>query len=141
MKYLDTSVLVSALTANEIASERVRAWFDGQDGGDLVISGWVVAEFSAALSIKLRTGALIETQRAQALAIFGAMVERSLRVLPIEGAHFRVAARICDQYASGLKAGDALHLAMAFERGATLYSLDRRQVEAAASLGIMAELI
>jgi predicted nucleic acid-binding protein len=141
MRYLDTSVLVSVLTANEVASERARAWLDRQDGGDLVISEWVVAEFSAALSIKLRTGALVETQRARALAIFGAMVERSLRVLPIEGAQFRVAARLCDQFALGLKAGDALHLAVAFDRGATLCSLDRRQIEAAGSLGVMAELI
>ncbi len=141
MKCLDTSAPVSALTANEVASEQARAWFDGQDGGDLVISEWVVAEFSAALSIKLRTGALIEPQRARALAIFGAMVERSLRVLPIEGAQFRVAARLCDQYASGLKAGDAFHLAVASDRGATLCSLDRRQVEAAGSLGVMAELV
>ena len=141
MRYLDTSVLVSAVTANEAASERVRAWFDRQQAGDLVISEWVATEFSAALSIKLRTGALSLTQRAQALGIFGAMRDSSLRFLSIESAHFRVAARLCDQFSLGLKAGDALHLAVAFDNGATLCSLDRRQVEAAGSLGVMAELI
>ncbi len=134
-------MLVSALAANEIASERTRAWFDRQVGDDLVIREWVVTEFSAALSIKLRTGALIATQRARALAMFGVMIERSLRILPIEGAQFRVAARLCDQFALGPRAGDALHLAVAFDRAATLCSLDRRQVEAAGALGVMAELI
>ncbi len=141
MQYLDTSVLVSALTANEDASARVRAWFDRQGAGNLTISEWAVAEFSAALSLKLRTGALVETQRARALAIFGDMARESLLVLPVEAGHFRLAARLCDQFATGLRAGDALHLAVAFAHGATLRSLDRRQVEAAGSLGVVAELI
>ena len=141
MQYLDTSLLVSTVTANEIASVRAKAWFDRQDAGDLVISEWVVAEFSAALSIKLRTGTLAAAQRARALAIFSGMVEQSLKVLPVENSQFRVAARLCDQFALGLRAGDALHLAIALDHGATLCTLDRRLAEAAGPLGVMAELI
>jgi predicted nucleic acid-binding protein len=73
--------------------------------------------------------------------MFGGMIERSPRVLPIEGPQFRVATRLCDQFAPGLRAGDALHLAVAFDRGATLCSLDRRQVDAAGALGVMPELV
>ena len=128
-KYLDTSVLVSALT-HEAASAGTRAWFDRQETGDLVISDWVVTEFSAALSIKLRTGAIVADQRAEALTIFARMAERSLTVLPVERAQFRAAARLADQFALGLRAADALHLAVVLDHGAVMCTLDRRLADA-----------
>lgn len=72
--YLDTSVLVSALT-HEAASERTRAWLGRQAAGDLIISDWVVTEVSSALAIKLRTKAIDENQRADALAGFRRLAE------------------------------------------------------------------
>ncbi|WP_367187042.1 PIN domain-containing protein [Neomegalonema sp.] len=50
-------------------------------------------------------------------------------MLPVETAGFAAAARFSDQYALGLRAGEALHLAIAAETGATLVSLDKRLVE------------
>ena len=131
---------MSALT-NEAASHRVRAWFTSQNSDDLVISDWVVTEFSAALSIKLRTGAIMEVKRAEALAEFRRLVNRSFTVLPVERSQFGVAARLADQFMLGLRAADALHLAIAHDHGATLCTLDRRLAEAAGPLGVMAELI
>ena len=139
-KYLDTSVLVSVLT-NEIASARTRAWIDRQQAGDLVISDWVVTEFSAALSIKLRMGAIVANQRAEALVVFTRLSEQSLRVLPVERAQFRVAARLADQFALGLRAADALHLAVVLDHGAVMCTLDRRLAEAAISLGAAADVL
>jgi hypothetical protein len=57
MLYLDTSILVSALT-NEADTAAVQAWLAGQVARDLTISDWVVTEFSSAMSIKLRSGQL-----------------------------------------------------------------------------------
>jgi predicted nucleic acid-binding protein len=65
--YLDTSLLVAALTV-EANSSGVQTWLSQQAPGDLVISDWVEAEFSAALSIKLRTGQLAVEHRSRALA-------------------------------------------------------------------------
>ncbi|MDE2464494.1 MAG: PIN domain-containing protein, partial [Alphaproteobacteria bacterium] len=53
----------------------------------------------------------------------------------------RTAARLADQHALGLRAGDALHLAICADHGATLCTLDRRLGEAGPALGVKAELL
>lgn len=134
--YLDTSILVAALT-RESATERVQHWLGQQSVEyDLVISDWVVTEFSSALSLKLRTGQLGEAQRASALLAFNDLATRSLRVVPIERQRFRDAAQLTDTPNIALRAADALHLACAAGLAAELVTLDRRMAEAGLSLGI-----
>lgn len=133
--YLDTSVVVAALT-REPKTGAVLAWLDAQEPDQLTISEWVVTEFSSALSIKLRTGQITAIERAEALAAFAQLSGEGLAILPISGLHFRMAARLADQYALGLRAGDALHLAICADRGAALRTLDRRLGEAGPALGV-----
>lgn len=133
--YLDTSLLVAALT-NETATQRVQAWLAVQAPETLMISDWVVTEFSSALSIKLRTGQLSPDHRAAALALFTRLAVDSFTTLPVSSAHFQTAARFADQTELGIRAGDALHLAVARECGATLCTLDARLAESGALLGI-----
>ena len=52
-----------------------------------------------------------------------------------------MAARFADQYALGLRAGDALHLAICADRGAIICTLDRRLAEAALALGVETALL
>lgn len=135
MLYVDTSVLVSALT-KETDTALSQVWLARQETSELTISDWTTTEFASALSMKLRTGALSADHRAAALSAFTSLCVESLRTLPVEREDFRAAARFADQSELTLRAGDALHLAICANRGASLCTLDRRLAEAAPRVGV-----
>jgi hypothetical protein len=130
--YLDTSVLVAALT-NGPKTMPVQTWLAEQEAGDLAISEWV--------AIKLRSRRIDAAYRADALAAFARMREDDLTVLPVSALQFRTAARFADQHEGGLRAGDALHLAICADHGATLCTLDHRLGELGVALGVKTMLL
>ena len=138
--YIDTSVLVSALT-NEAETAATQSWLAAHPTGTCVISDWVTTEFSSALAIKLRTGHLGLPDRAAALAMFARLAAESFTTLPIGPQQFRTAARFTDQHILGLRAGDALHMAIAADHGATLCTLDHRLAAAGPPLGVSTRLL
>ena len=140
MLYLDTSLLVAALT-NETETERMQRWLGQQAEDDLSISDWVVAEFSSALSIKLRAGHIEPAHRADALAMFARLTTDNFLVVPVARLQFRTAALFADQHGLRLRPGDALHLAVCADHGATLCTLDRRLGDAGSVLGIKTMLL
>jgi len=115
MVYLDTSVL-TALVANEPTAPALLRWLAGPDERSLCSSDWCVPEVASALSIKVRTGQLNESQAADAWDAFGAACDGLLKLLPVEAGDFSLAAQMCLVQQSGLRAGDALHLAVALRR-------------------------
>jgi uncharacterized protein len=135
MRYLDTSVIVAALTP-EARTPHIQQWLADQDPDDLHVSDWVVTEVSSALSIKLRSAQLDADQRARALAAFTTLLDESIAVLHVSRDDFRTAARFADQAGIGLRAGDALHLAVAGAHGATLYTLDQKLLKAAPAVAV-----
>ncbi len=140
MLYLDTSGLVSALT-KEADTARSQTWLAKQETSELTISDWTVTEFTSALSIKLRTGCLDAEHRAAALSAFTRLSAESLRVLRVAREDFHTAARYADQSELNLRAGDALHLAICANHGATACTLDRRLAEAAPRVGVESALL
>lgn len=140
MLYLDTSLLVAALS-NEADTPRIQAWLSEQNPEELAISDWVTTEFSSALSIKLRTGQIRSSDRANILAAFAQLAAGSLIVWPVTRSQFRAAAKYADQYSLGLRAGDALHLAISGDHGAELCTLDKRMAECGRASGVKTMLV
>jgi predicted nucleic acid-binding protein len=101
----------------------------------------VATEFSSALSIKLRNEQIRAAHRADALALFTRFGTDSLTTLAVSRLQFRIAARFADEYGPGLCAGDALHLAICADHGATLCTLDRRLSDAGLALGVKTTLL
>jgi hypothetical protein len=87
MLYVDTSIIVSALT-NEADTALSQAWLAKQEISELTISDWTTTEFASALSIKLRTGALGADARAAALSAFTRLCAESFGTLPVGGKTF-----------------------------------------------------
>jgi uncharacterized protein len=135
MLYVDTSVIVSALT-NEADTSLSQVWLARQELSELTISDWTTTEFASALSIKLRTGALGVNDRAAALSAFTRLCAESFATLLVGREDFHAAARFADQSDLNLRAGDALHLAICANHGASLCTLDRRLAEAAGRVGV-----
>jgi len=140
MDYLDTSVVISVLT-DEASTKKTQAWLEDRSPRDLYVSEWVITEVSSALSMKVRTGALSLDNRAASLAFFRQMAAETFTVLPLTSAHFHAAALLADQHQLGLRAGDALHLALATDVGATLFTLDKRLAEAGKQIGASVQLL
>jgi predicted nucleic acid-binding protein len=126
---------------SETKSDLMRARFARLGPSQALVSDWVTAELSSALAIKIRTRALMPSDRMRALETYRKLVSESLVVLPIDSSHFRSAARLADRQDLALRAGDALHLAIAMAHGATLLTLDRRLHEACLALGHPVETV
>ena len=132
--YLDTSAIV-ALLVEERASERLQAWLSAREAEGLATSRWTEAEVASALSLKVRTGEFTVAQRAEAAAGWRAWRE-GLLLLDVEAAAFETAAAFASRPDLGLRAGDALHLAVAAAAGSTLVTLDERMAKAAPEVGV-----
>lgn len=110
--YVDTSALVAMITA-EPRSAPLRNWLRSNPGRALISADWCVTEVASALSIKVRSGQLEAALADEAWNEFGAACDGLLDLLPVAPGDFTLAAQMCRGVPSGLRAGDALHLAVA----------------------------
>ena len=135
MIYVDTSALVP-IFIREPKSEAVIGWLESS-GERLAISEWSLVEFASAAAIKVRTGQAEASLAKQATARVHQFAQRHCTVAIPGRAEFRRAAEWAGDGTLKLRAGDALHLAIASSLSAQgILCLDDAMIESARSLGM-----
>jgi len=135
MVYVDTSALVP-LFVQEAKSEALVDWLESTPEM-LAVSDWSLVEFASATSIKVRMGNI--TAKAAADAMRGAreFIAANCTVAQPAQKEFQRAIDLAADPAVGLRAGDALHLAIAQGLGAdAILCLDDSMAKSARALGM-----
>ena len=136
MLYFDTSFL-APLILREPTSGKVETFLTRQPAGELAISHWTRVEFSSLIAREVRMGGLDRQAALDADAQFEAIVVESFVVLLPNADDFGLCKQYLQRYETGLRAGDALHLAVARNhRAQTIYSLDKTLLKAGKALGL-----
>jgi uncharacterized protein len=134
--YFDTSFL-APLFLPESTSDKVTAFIRSLPVEKLAASQWTRVEFSSLIARKVRMGELDAEAAARADARFETMAAESLAVLLPSIEDFALAKRYLGRFETGLRAGDAFHLAIASNHdAAAIFSLDKRLVTAGKILNL-----
>ena len=137
MIYLDTSALVP-LFIREPKSEAVIDWLESSDER-LAISEWTLVEFASAAAIKVRTAQAAAHLAKQAMGRVREFAQRHCAIAVPGRKEFRRAAELAGDDTLKLRAGDALHLAIAASLNAQrILCLDDAMINSAKSLGMKA---
>ncbi|MBC3940833.1 type II toxin-antitoxin system VapC family toxin [Sphingomonas sp. DOAB1063] len=131
--------MVSAFTA-EAHSEHVRAWLSQQTDG-LMISHWVVTEFSGALAMKRRLGVIDTVGWNGVVKAWQRFCAGELSVEPVTATDFERAATLMDRGDLKLRSDDALHLAIVMDRGWSLATLDHDLAQAATEMRVEVDTV
>jgi predicted nucleic acid-binding protein len=139
MRYIDTSVLVPFLTPEigSVAAEN----FMLSEGEPIAVSSWTEVEFLSALGIKYRTKQLSKSAILNVVDDYRNHLSPQLWHIEVEDLDHRQATSLLDGWRTKLRTGDSLHLAIAFARGAEIYTFDRGMRDAAKILGIPTFLV
>jgi len=133
MVYVDTSALVP-LFIREPSSDAVIDWLESS-GERLAISEWTLVEFASAAAIKLRVGQATAKLVKQATARMRAFTQKHCTIAVPGREDFRRATELASDDALRLRAGDALHLAIAESLNTrVILCLDQAMIESAKSL-------
>ena len=140
MHYCDTSFLVP-LILPEATSDLIAGFFSDLSGRSLAVSHWTRAEFSSLLARKVRMGGLSAEAAREADDRFETMIEDSFEILSPNGDDFNLAKEYLGHFETGLRAGDALHLAIAGNhRAEVTYTLDKTLFKAGQIIGVPVSL-
>lgn len=133
--YVDTSVWV-ALLANEPDGPALQDWLETETA-PLCTAQWTLVEVSSALSIKVRRAELSAAQAHNLLARFTDLLASSVTSIPVAAQDYDRAAQLCSRSESGLRSGDALHVAIATRVGAgQMKTLDKVMAQNASHMGM-----
>lgn len=130
MVYLDTS-FVAPLVIAEDASDAVEAFVLKLKPGELTTSMWTRVELASLVARKVRMGQLSGSEAEAVRREFVRILGESFEILVPAAADFAAAAKYLEIPKTGLRAGDALHLAIAANHGARkILTLDKGFVDA-----------
>ena len=130
MVYLDTS-FIAPLVIAENSSDAVEAFVLKVKPGELATSMWTQVELASMVSRKVRTGELSDSQAEVVRREFDRVLGESFEMLAPTAADFAAAVKYLESPKTGLRAGDALHLAIAANhRAKRMLTLDRGFLEA-----------
>lgn len=136
MIYFDTSFLVP-MVVPEANTRQIVTMLQELDAARLAISPWVQVEFCSTIAQGVRSGRFDANRALRANSEFEALVERSFTILPPTQADFQLASQFLLRFETKLRAGDAMHLAIASNQKARMiFSLDRTIISAGAMLGL-----
>jgi predicted nucleic acid-binding protein len=137
--YLDTSFL-APFYIQEATSTSVETILLNIPTDKLAISDWTTVEFTSLVSRRVRMSELNLEQMEAVIHSFKEDAVQSYTVFMVTTADFILAAEFIQQWETGLRAGDALHLAIASNRSVeNLLSLDRGLIDAARKLSITSD--
>lgn len=138
MLYFDTSFL-APLILQEATSEKIEAFFANLPAGQLYVSHWTRVEFASLIAHEVRMGGLAERDAFLAIGQFDELVADSFQVLAPGVVDYEQAKDYIQHFATKLRAGDALHLAIASNNGAKMfYTLDDGLLKAAKRMKVHA---
>jgi predicted nucleic acid-binding protein len=136
MLYFDTSFLIPYILP-ESTSSRVQQFFVDQQSEGLTISHWTRVEFASMLAREVRTRSMSAQAARDADVRFEAVTARSFSIVLPDRDDFDLSKHYLVQFETGLRSGDALHLAIAKNRNAqAFYTLDKRLLRAGKLLGL-----
>ena len=133
--YVDASAWISLFT-NEMTAASLQEWLANEDG-QLMSTPWTLVEVASGFSIKVRRNEFSESQARVLFEQFEKLVSNEVKVVAMAADDYGHAMSLCRNSGSGLRAGDALHLASAARVGVShLLTLDKVMAVNAKSLGI-----
>ena len=107
----------------------------------IVVSTWAVVEAASGLAKKVRMRDLTEPELEMALGKLELLAARYLPLISLDDDHMMSAMRYLARARLGLRAGDALHVAIAASLPATLVTPDVTLARAAEALGLNTRLL
>ena len=136
MNYFDTS-FVTPLFRPEPTSAAVNKFFREAAETGLVTSHWTRAEFSSLVARDLRMRLIDQARAASLDSSFEAALAQSFTLIMPTVEDIDLCKWYLQRYETGLRAGDALHLAIAKNNNAhAIYSLDDKMIRAGKLLGL-----
>ena len=138
--YADTCVLLSLLFQDR-GSQAALAWLEAAGSETIAITPWTRTEFASAAGIMARRGDISAGLHRDGLARFDRLIDTRLAVEAIDTTYFDRARAWLADYRSGLRAGDALHLAACVRLNALLCTADETLARTGLAVGVAVHML